>query len=79
MDSFSDQVAGNLLTYAFFDLTTTNFAELIAPNRSLISASEKDCIGVMRGVCELCVLSVSASLCIGIQQRMYCNKIDNFQ
>ena len=63
MDSFFGMVARSPLRYAFFGLIATSFAELVAP-RSLISASEKKCVGVMHGVREWCVFSVSASFCM---------------
>ena len=65
MDSFSDIVCRSPLRYTLLELTTASFVELIVP-RSLISVSEKECVGVMRGVREQCVLSVSASLCMCI-------------
>ena len=60
MDSFSDIVGRSPLRYPFLELATPIFTQLIAPY-SLISASEKECIGAMPGVREYCVLSVSAS------------------
>ena len=43
MEYFSDIVGQTLLRYTFLESTRTNFAELIAP-RSVISASERECI-----------------------------------